>query len=108
MRSRPATSSSARASSSRWRCSSSSIPTTAGLAPLVKKDGMPYSATRLAGELRPKSPVFYDESGAIAARYRTGLIVEHREFRAQLGGELGRELRHTVLLHQREDAGFRN
>ena len=45
-------------------------PIKAGVFPLVKKDGMPEFATRLAGELRRKFPVFYDESGAIGRRYR--------------------------------------
>jgi glycyl-tRNA synthetase len=38
--------------------------------PLVKKDGMPEFAERLAEELRKSFPVFYDESGAIGRRYR--------------------------------------
>jgi glycyl-tRNA synthetase len=38
--------------------------------PLVKKDGMPEMATRVADELRRHFPVFYDESGAIGRRYR--------------------------------------
>jgi len=38
--------------------------------PLVKKDGMPEFAEKLAKELRAKFPVFYDESGAIGRRYR--------------------------------------
>jgi glycyl-tRNA synthetase len=37
---------------------------------LVKKDGMPEFAERLATELRASFPVFYDESGAIGRRYR--------------------------------------
>jgi glycyl-tRNA synthetase len=45
-------------------------PVKAGVFPLVKKDGMPEMATRLAGELRRHFPVFYDESGAIGRRYR--------------------------------------
>src|SRR5262245_60161218 len=44
---------------------------------------------------------------AIPPADRTGLIVEHRKLRAQLGGELRREFRHAVLLHQREDACLR-
>jgi glycyl-tRNA synthetase len=45
-------------------------PIKAGVFPLVKKDGMPEFATKLAEELRKKFPVFYDESGAIGRRYR--------------------------------------
>jgi glycyl-tRNA synthetase len=36
----------------------------------VKKDGMPEYAEKLAADLRPRFPVFYDESGAIGRRYR--------------------------------------
>ena len=45
-------------------------PIKAGIFPLVKKDGMPEFAEKLAGDLRPHFPVFYDESGAIGRRYR--------------------------------------
>jgi glycyl-tRNA synthetase len=45
-------------------------PIKAGIFPLVKKDGMPEYAERLAKELRQRFPVFYDESGAIGRRYR--------------------------------------
>ena len=45
-------------------------PIKAGVFPLVKKDGMPEYADRLAHELRKSFPVFYDESGAIGRRYR--------------------------------------
>ena len=45
-------------------------PIKAGVFPLVKKDGMPEFATRLAAELRTRFPVFYDDSGAIGRRYR--------------------------------------
>ena len=45
-------------------------PIKAGVFPLVKKDGMPEFAERLANELRSSFPVFYDESGAIGRRYR--------------------------------------
>src|SRR5690348_1609911 len=45
-------------------------PVKAGVFPLVKKDGMPEMARRLADELRTSFPVFYDESGAIGRRYR--------------------------------------
>jgi glycyl-tRNA synthetase len=45
-------------------------PIKAGVFPLVKKDGMPEFAQRLATDLRKWFPVFYDESGAIGRRYR--------------------------------------
>jgi glycyl-tRNA synthetase len=45
-------------------------PVKAGIFPLVKKDGMPEYAEKLALELRQRFPVFYDESGAIGRRYR--------------------------------------
>jgi len=45
-------------------------PIKAGVFPLVKKDGMPEFADKLAHELRRSFPVFYDESGAIGRRYR--------------------------------------
>jgi glycyl-tRNA synthetase len=45
-------------------------PIKAGVFPLVKKDGMPEFAEKLAQQLRPHFPVFYDESGAIGRRYR--------------------------------------
>jgi glycyl-tRNA synthetase len=45
-------------------------PIKAGIFPLVKKDGMPEFATKLAAEMRQRFPVFYDESGAIGRRYR--------------------------------------
>jgi glycyl-tRNA synthetase len=45
-------------------------PIKAGIFPLVKKDGMPEFATKLADDLRKQFPVFYDESGAIGRRYR--------------------------------------
>lgn len=45
-------------------------PIKAGIFPLVKKDGMPETAHRIADDLRRDFPVFYDESGAIGRRYR--------------------------------------
>ncbi|HET7584161.1 MAG TPA: glycine--tRNA ligase [Gemmatimonadaceae bacterium] len=45
-------------------------PIKAGIFPLVKKDGMPEMARRIADELRARMPVFYDEGGAIGRRYR--------------------------------------
>jgi glycyl-tRNA synthetase len=45
-------------------------PIKAGDFPLVKKDGMPEMATRIADELRKSFPIFYDDSGAIGRRYR--------------------------------------
>jgi glycyl-tRNA synthetase len=38
--------------------------------PLVKKDGMPEMANRIADDLRGSFTVFYDDSGAIGRRYR--------------------------------------
>jgi len=45
-------------------------PIKAGVFPLVKKDGMPEYADKLAKDLRKSFPVFYDESAAIGRRYR--------------------------------------
>ena len=45
-------------------------PIKAGVFPLVKKDGMPEMAQKLAAGLRASFPVFYDDSGAIGRRYR--------------------------------------
>jgi glycyl-tRNA synthetase len=45
-------------------------PIKAGVFPLVKKDGMPEMARKIADYLRPSFPVFYDDSGAIGRRYR--------------------------------------
>jgi glycyl-tRNA synthetase len=45
-------------------------PIKAGVFPLVKKDGMPEIAHRIADDLRAAFPVFYDDSGAIGRRYR--------------------------------------
>ena len=45
-------------------------PIKAGVFPLVKKDGMPEMAHRIADDLRRDFPIFYDESGAIGRRYR--------------------------------------
>jgi glycyl-tRNA synthetase len=45
-------------------------PIKAAVLPLVKKDGMPEIADRLYHDLKPKFPVFYDDSGAIGRRYR--------------------------------------
>ena len=45
-------------------------PIKAGVFPLVKKDGMPEFAEKLAADLRKSFSVFYDESGAIGRRYR--------------------------------------
>jgi glycyl-tRNA synthetase len=45
-------------------------PIKAGIFPLVKKDGMPEMAEKIATDLRRHFPVFYDESGAIGRRYR--------------------------------------
>jgi glycyl-tRNA synthetase len=45
-------------------------PIKSGVFPLVKKDGMPEMAKKIAEDLRPHFPVFYDDSGAIGRRYR--------------------------------------
>lgn len=45
-------------------------PVKAGVFPLVKKDGMPEMARKIADGLRSAFPVFYDDSGAIGRRYR--------------------------------------
>jgi glycyl-tRNA synthetase len=45
-------------------------PIKAGVFPLVKKDGMPEFATRLAADLRLHLTVFYDDGGSIGRRYR--------------------------------------
>ncbi len=52
------------------RLPASLAPIKAGIFPLVKKDGMPEFAEKLAAELRAQFPVFHDESGAIGRRYR--------------------------------------
>ncbi|MBI3329835.1 MAG: glycine--tRNA ligase [Nitrospinae bacterium] len=45
-------------------------PIKAAIFPLVKRDGMPEIAQRVAAMLRPFYRVFYDESGSIGRRYR--------------------------------------
>jgi glycyl-tRNA synthetase len=45
-------------------------PIKAGVFPLVKKDGMPEMAHRIADDLRSRLAVFYDDGGAIGRRYR--------------------------------------
>jgi glycyl-tRNA synthetase len=45
-------------------------PIKAGVFPLVKKDGMPEMAQRVADDLRRDFAVFYDDGGAIGRRYR--------------------------------------
>jgi glycyl-tRNA synthetase len=45
-------------------------PIKAGVFPLVKKDGMPEMAVRIASDLRQWFTVFYDDGGAIGRRYR--------------------------------------
>jgi glycyl-tRNA synthetase len=45
-------------------------PITAGIFPLVKKDGMPEVAHKIEQDLRTKYNVFYDEKGAVGRRYR--------------------------------------
>ncbi len=45
-------------------------PIKAAVFPLVKKDGMPEVARRVADSLRESLPVFFDETGSIGRRYR--------------------------------------
>ncbi len=45
-------------------------PVKVAVFPLVKKDGMPEVALKIAADLRKKYKVFYDVSGAIGRRYR--------------------------------------
>ena len=45
-------------------------PIKAGVFPLVKKDGMPEMAEKVANDLRRAFPIFYDDGGAIGRRYR--------------------------------------
>ncbi len=45
-------------------------PIKAAIFPLVKKDGMPEMAMKIADMLRPHFMVFYDEGGAVGRRYR--------------------------------------
>jgi glycyl-tRNA synthetase len=45
-------------------------PTTAGIFPLTKKDGLPEIARKLQDDLRLDFDVFYDEAGNIGRRYR--------------------------------------
>ena len=45
-------------------------PIKAGVFPLVKKDGQPEMAKKIADDLRQSFAVFYDDGGAIGRRYR--------------------------------------
>jgi glycyl-tRNA synthetase len=45
-------------------------PIKVGVFPLVKRDGMPEMARKITDELRKRTTVFYDESGAVGRRYR--------------------------------------
>jgi glycyl-tRNA synthetase len=45
-------------------------PVTAGIFPLVKKDGLPEIAREITEELKKEHAVFYDQGGAIGRRYR--------------------------------------
>jgi glycyl-tRNA synthetase len=45
-------------------------PIKAAVFALTKKEGMPEMAHRIAGELRTRFPVDYDETGSIGKRYR--------------------------------------
>lgn len=52
------------------RLSPKIAPVKVGVFPLVKKDGMPEVAGKIAAGLRSYMKVFYDESGSIGRRYR--------------------------------------
>jgi glycyl-tRNA synthetase len=52
------------------RLSPEIAPIRVAVFPLVKKDGMPEIARKIADDLRGKYRVFYDESGSIGRRYR--------------------------------------
>ncbi len=45
-------------------------PVKVGVFPLVKKDGMPETATRVFHDLKKHFKCFYDDSGAVGRRYR--------------------------------------
>jgi glycyl-tRNA synthetase len=45
-------------------------PLKVGIFSLVKKDGLPEVADRIAADLRPVCPVFVDHQGSIGRRYR--------------------------------------
>ncbi len=45
-------------------------PVTVGVFPLVKRDGMPETAHKIAAALRRSYKIFYDEGGSIGRRYR--------------------------------------
>ncbi|MDX1396769.1 MAG: His/Gly/Thr/Pro-type tRNA ligase C-terminal domain-containing protein, partial [Gemmatimonadota bacterium] len=52
------------------RLSPKLAPVTAAVFPLVKKDGMPEIAEKLAADLRGQFNVQYDVAGSIGKRYR--------------------------------------
>ena len=52
------------------RLKPSLAPIQAAVFPLVKKDGMPEIAEKLAEDLRGKFNIFYDAAGSIGRRYR--------------------------------------
>jgi glycyl-tRNA synthetase len=52
------------------RLSPEIAPIRVAVFPLVKKDGMPEIARKIADDLRGKYRVFYDESGSVGRRYR--------------------------------------
>ncbi|MDR3197995.1 MAG: glycine--tRNA ligase [Planctomycetaceae bacterium] len=45
-------------------------PVKVAVFPLVKKDGMPETATEIYGELKKNFSAFYDDKGAVGRRYR--------------------------------------
>ena len=80
-------------------------PIKAAILPLVKRDGMPDIAHKIAEDLRPHMRVFYDEGGAIGRRYRRmdevgtpfGVTIDFDTI-----GENGEENKDTVTLRERD------
>ena len=60
-------------------------PIKAGVFPLVKKDGMPDMAHRIADDLRESFTIFYDDGGAIGRRYRRQDEVARRSGSQSMG-----------------------
>ncbi len=52
------------------RLSPEIAPVKVGIFPLVKRDGMPEIAKKIAAQLRRHMKVFYDEGGSVGRRYR--------------------------------------
>lgn len=82
------------------RLSPKLAPCKAGIFPLVKRDGMPEVARKIADDLRPHFRIFYDESGSVGRRYRRqdeagtpyGITVDSQTLEDQ-----------TVTLRQRDE-----